>query len=155
MVMSVISVLLISLLAAIQVVNSRRRRTLQAVAALLPQFVVSAGAVALLTCYPSLTVRRSFFCQEPNIRYLGLEVMSRLARLEGNETAKKHQATVLMSLKVCNVIVPKCLGMTVLMPLKVCVCAYLYMSWDDGAHVPQGTGVCLHVLDVIRSLPLI
>ncbi|CAN0575418.1 unnamed protein product, partial [Laminaria digitata] len=37
--------------------------------------------------------------QEPNIRYLGLEVMSRLARLEGNETAKKHQATVLMSLK--------------------------------------------------------
>lgn len=38
--------------------------------------------------------------QEPNIRYLGLEVMSRLARLEGNDTAKKHQATVLMSLKV-------------------------------------------------------
>ncbi|CAN0224204.1 unnamed protein product, partial [Ectocarpus fasciculatus] len=41
--------------------------------------------------------------KEPNIRYLGLEVMSRLARLEGNETAKKHQATVLMSLKDADI----------------------------------------------------
>ncbi|CAM9208245.1 unnamed protein product, partial [Scytosiphon promiscuus] len=41
--------------------------------------------------------------KEPNIRYLGLEVMSRLARLEGNDTAKKHQATVLMSLKDADI----------------------------------------------------
>ncbi|CAM9880160.1 unnamed protein product, partial [Phaeothamnion confervicola] len=42
--------------------------------------------------------------QEPNIRrYLGLETMSRLARLEGNGGIKKHQATVMKSLKDADV----------------------------------------------------
>ncbi|CAM9271765.1 unnamed protein product, partial [Discosporangium mesarthrocarpum] len=41
--------------------------------------------------------------KEPNIRYLGLETMSRLARLEGNESIKRHQATVLMSLKDADI----------------------------------------------------
>ena len=38
--------------------------------------------------------------REPNIRYLGLMTMARLAQLEGsNQSIKKHQATVLVSLK--------------------------------------------------------
>jgi len=37
--------------------------------------------------------------REPNIRYLGLDAMSRLARLEGSQAIRKHQSTVLISLK--------------------------------------------------------
>lgn len=41
--------------------------------------------------------------KEPNIRYLGLETLSRLARLEGNEGIKKHKATVIVSLKDADI----------------------------------------------------
>jgi len=42
--------------------------------------------------------------REPNIRYLGLMTMSRLAQLEGsNDSVKKHQATVLVSLKDADI----------------------------------------------------
>lgn len=41
--------------------------------------------------------------KEPNIRYLGLETMSRLARLEGNAGIKKHQSTVVVSLKDADI----------------------------------------------------
>ncbi|CAM9593619.1 unnamed protein product, partial [Heterosigma akashiwo] len=37
--------------------------------------------------------------REPNIRYLGLEAMGRLARLEGAEAVRGHQKTVMLSLK--------------------------------------------------------
>jgi len=37
--------------------------------------------------------------REPNIRYLGLDAMGRLARLEGSQAIRKHQATVIISLK--------------------------------------------------------
>jgi AP-2 complex subunit alpha len=42
--------------------------------------------------------------REPNIRYLGLLTMAKLAQLEGSaETIKKHQATVLVSLKDADI----------------------------------------------------
>ena len=42
--------------------------------------------------------------REPNIRYLGLMTMIRLAQLEGsNDSVKKHQATVLVSLKDADI----------------------------------------------------
>jgi len=42
--------------------------------------------------------------REPNIRYLGLMTMARLAQLEGSaESVKKHQATVLVSLKDADI----------------------------------------------------
>jgi AP-2 complex subunit alpha len=42
--------------------------------------------------------------REPNIRYLGLMVMAKLAQIEGSvEGAKKHQATVLVSLKDADI----------------------------------------------------
>jgi len=37
--------------------------------------------------------------REPNIRYIGLQTMARMAQLEGNERIKKHEATVVVSLK--------------------------------------------------------
>eukprot|EP01082_Thalassiosira_pseudonana_P014360 g12945.t1 g12945 contig7:511639-514668(+) len=42
--------------------------------------------------------------REPNIRYLGLMTMAKLAQIEGSvEGAKKHQATVLVSLKDADI----------------------------------------------------
>ena len=42
--------------------------------------------------------------REPNIRYLGLLTMAKLAQLEGTaESIKKHQATVLVSLKDADI----------------------------------------------------
>jgi len=42
--------------------------------------------------------------REPNIRYLGLMTMARLAQLEGSgQSVKKHQATVLVSLKDADI----------------------------------------------------
>ena len=42
--------------------------------------------------------------REPNIRYLGLMTMARLAQLEGSaDSIKKHQATVLVSLKDADI----------------------------------------------------
>ena len=42
--------------------------------------------------------------REPNIRYLGLMTMARLAQLEGSaDSVKKHQATVLVSLKDADI----------------------------------------------------
>jgi AP-2 complex subunit alpha len=42
--------------------------------------------------------------REPNIRYLGLMTMAKLAQLEGSgESIKKHQATVLVSLKDADI----------------------------------------------------
>ena len=42
--------------------------------------------------------------REPNIRYLGLMTMSKLAQIDGSvEGAKKHQATVLVSLKDADI----------------------------------------------------
>eukprot|EP00538_Stauroneis_constricta_P000521 CAMPEP_0119559134 /NCGR_PEP_ID=MMETSP1352-20130426/11930_1 /TAXON_ID=265584 /ORGANISM="Stauroneis constricta, Strain CCMP1120" /LENGTH=985 /DNA_ID=CAMNT_0007606723 /DNA_START=127 /DNA_END=3084 /DNA_ORIENTATION=- len=42
--------------------------------------------------------------REPNIRYLGLMTMAKLAQLEGsNESIKKHQETVLVSLKDADI----------------------------------------------------
>lgn len=42
--------------------------------------------------------------REPNIRYLGLMTMAKLAQLEGNgDSIKKHQATVLVSLKDADI----------------------------------------------------
>ena len=42
--------------------------------------------------------------REPNIRYLGLMIMAKLAQIEGSvEGAKKHQATVLVSLKDADI----------------------------------------------------
>lgn len=46
--------------------------------------------------------------REPNIRYLGLMTMARLAQLEGsNQSIKKHQATVLVSLRDADISVRK------------------------------------------------
>lgn len=41
--------------------------------------------------------------REPNIRYIGLQTMARLAQLEGNEAIKKHEATVLTNLKDADI----------------------------------------------------
>lgn len=41
--------------------------------------------------------------REPNIRYIGLQTMARLAQLEGNEDIKKHESTVLISLKDADI----------------------------------------------------
>ncbi|KAL3822105.1 hypothetical protein ACHAXA_011883 [Cyclostephanos tholiformis] len=42
--------------------------------------------------------------REPNIRYLGLMIMAKLAQIEGSvEGAKKHQATVIVSLKDADI----------------------------------------------------
>ena len=42
--------------------------------------------------------------REPNIRYLGLMTMAKLAQIEGNaDGVKKHQATVLVSLKDADI----------------------------------------------------
>ncbi|CAM9336963.1 unnamed protein product [Chrysoparadoxa australica] len=41
--------------------------------------------------------------KEPNIRYLGLETMARLVRLEGNATIKQHKDIVIMSLKDADI----------------------------------------------------
>jgi len=41
--------------------------------------------------------------REPNIRYIGLQTMARLAQLEGNEAIKKHEQTVLVSLKDADI----------------------------------------------------
>jgi len=43
--------------------------------------------------------------KEPNIRYLGLEAMSRFAQTEmvDSEIIKKHQTTVLISLKDADI----------------------------------------------------
>jgi AP-2 complex subunit alpha len=41
--------------------------------------------------------------REPNIRYIGLQTMARLAQLEGNEAIKKHEATVLNNLKDADI----------------------------------------------------
>ena len=46
------------------------------------------------------------FVREPNIRHLGLMTMARLAQLGGSaESVKKHQATVLVSLKDADILV--------------------------------------------------
>ena len=41
--------------------------------------------------------------REPNIRYIGLQTMARLAQVEGNESIKKHETTVLNNLKDADI----------------------------------------------------
>jgi AP-2 complex subunit alpha len=41
--------------------------------------------------------------REPNIRYIGLQTMARLAQVEGNEAIKKHETTVLNNLKDADI----------------------------------------------------
>jgi len=41
--------------------------------------------------------------REPNMRYLGLQTMARLAQLEGNDAIKKHEATVLGNLRDADI----------------------------------------------------
>jgi AP-2 complex subunit alpha len=58
--------------------------------------VLREGAMKLLGKFISV--------REPNIRYLGLLTMAKLAQLEGTaESIKKHQATVLVSLKDADI----------------------------------------------------
>jgi AP-2 complex subunit alpha len=41
--------------------------------------------------------------REPNIRYIGLQTMARLAQVEGNGSIKKHETTVLSNLKDADI----------------------------------------------------
>lgn len=43
-----------------------------------------------------LLLGRFISVREPNIRYIGLQTMARLAQLEGNDAIKKHEQTVMV-----------------------------------------------------------
>lgn len=45
--------------------------------------------------------------KDPNIRYLGLDAMTRMAKLDGSEAVQMHQSTVLESLKDTDISVRK------------------------------------------------
>ncbi len=61
--------------------------------------------------------------REPNIRYLGLEAMSRIAKLDGtSEEIRKQQAAILVSILCVCVCVCVCVSLRVCACVCMCVC---------------------------------
>ncbi len=59
-----------------------------------------------ILCFPNAHMLYMYipnFSSQPNIRYIGLEAMSRLARLEGSDVIKSHKETVMISLKDADI----------------------------------------------------